>query len=112
MTLHNTALGSKKFIYFPLNKEGQEQRQESQGQHELPRNMLDKLLKAIGREALKEKTPSLQELEQTLQGVMSSLSKQQELRHQQQRSGSLTDSQDKSGDDYGMPFVAYLMQKG
>jgi hypothetical protein len=75
MTSHNSgALGSKKFIYFPLNKEGQEQRQESQGERELTRTMLDKLLKAIGREALKEKTPSLQELEQTLQGVMSSLS--------------------------------------
>jgi uncharacterized protein with von Willebrand factor type A (vWA) domain len=74
--------------------------------------MLDKLLKAIGREALKEKTPSLQELEQTLQGLMSPLSKQQELSQQQQRSGSLADSKDESGDDYGMPFVAYLMQKG
>jgi uncharacterized protein with von Willebrand factor type A (vWA) domain len=114
MTSHNTtALGSKKFIYFPLSKEeGQEQRQDRQGQHELPRNILDKLLKAIGREALKEKTPSLQELEQTLQGVMSSLSKQQEFSQQQQRSGSLTDSRDEGGDDYGMPFVAYLMQKG
>jgi uncharacterized protein with von Willebrand factor type A (vWA) domain len=112
MTSHNTALGSKKFIYFPLDKEGQEQRQDSQDQRELPRNMLDKLLKAIGREALKEKTPSLQELEQTLQGVMSSLSKQQELSQQQQRSGSLADSRDESGDNYGMPFVAYLMQKG
>jgi uncharacterized protein with von Willebrand factor type A (vWA) domain len=112
MTSHSTALGSKKFVYFPLDKEGQEQRQDSQGQRELPRNMLDKLLKAIGREALKEKTPSLQELEQTLQGLMSPLSKQQELSQQQQRSGSLADSKDESGDDYGMPFVAYLMQKG
>ncbi|MDQ3961098.1 MAG: VWA domain-containing protein, partial [Thermoproteota archaeon] len=112
MTWHNTALGSKKFIYFPLDKDGQEQRQDSQGQHELPSNILDKLLKAIGREALKEKTPSLQELEQTLQGVMSSLPKQRELSQQQQRSESLADSRDESGDDFGMPFVAYLMQKG
>jgi hypothetical protein len=69
MTSHNGALGSKKFIYFPLDKEDQEQRQGSQAERELTRNMLDKLLQAIGREALKEKTPSLQELEQTLQGV-------------------------------------------
>src|SRR3712207_4147773 len=112
MTWHNTALGSKKFIYFPLDKDGQEQRQDSQGQHELPSNILDKLLQAIGREALKEKTPSLQELEQTLQGVMSSLPKQRELGQQQQGSESLADSRDESGDDFGMPFVAYLMQKG
>ncbi|MDQ3969168.1 MAG: hypothetical protein M3275_12330, partial [Thermoproteota archaeon] len=113
MTLHNnTALGSKKFIYFPLDKDGQEQRQDSQGQRELPHNILDKLLKAIGREALKEKPPSLQELEQTLQGVMSSLSKQQDLNQQQQRPELPADSRDESGDDFGMPFVAYLMQKG
>jgi uncharacterized protein with von Willebrand factor type A (vWA) domain len=116
MTSHNnTVLGSKKFTYFPLDKEDWEQREDSQGQHGLPNNMLDTLLKTIGREALKEKTPSLQELEQTLQGVMSLLSKQQELSQQQQQrqsSGSLGDSRDESGDDYGMPLVAYLMQKG
>ncbi len=112
MTSHNSALGSKKFVYFPLDKEGQEQRQDSQAQSELTRDILDKLLKAIGREALKEKTPSLQELEQTLQGVMSSLSKQQESSQQQQSSGSLDNPRDESGDDSGMPFVAYLMKKG
>ena len=112
MTSHNGALGSKKFIYFPLDKEDQEQRQDSQAERELTRNMLDKLLQAIGREALKEKTPSLQELEQTLQGVMSSLPKQQEGSRQQERSGSLADSRNESEDDSGMPFIAYLMQKG
>ncbi|HVD20563.1 MAG TPA: VWA domain-containing protein, partial [Nitrososphaera sp.] len=112
MTSHNGALGSKKFIYFPLDKEDQEQRQDSQAERELTRNMLDKLLQAIGREALKEKTPSLQELEQTLQGVMSSLSKEQEGSRQQERSGSLADSRNESEDDSGMPFIAYLMQKG
>ena len=71
-----TPAGSKKYLYFPLDKEGQEQQQQqqqSQGNRELPRDILDKLLKTLGREALKEKTPSLQELEQTLQGAMSSM---------------------------------------
>src|SRR5215217_358508 len=112
MTSHNGALGSKKFIYFPLDKEDHEQRQGSQAERELTRNMLDKLLQAIGREALKERTPSLQELEQTLQGVMSSLSKQQEGSRRQERSGSLADSRNESEDDSGMPFIAYLMHKG
>src|SRR5919112_5649549 len=112
MISHNRALGSKKFVYFPLNKEGQDQRQDSEGERELSRDMLDRLFKAIGREALKEKTPSLQELEQTLQGVMSSLSKQQEGSQEQERSGSLANSKNESEDDSGMPFVAYLMQKG
>jgi uncharacterized protein with von Willebrand factor type A (vWA) domain len=112
MISHNAISGSKKFIYFPLDKEGQEQRNNGQRQHELSRNVLDKLLKTIGREALKEKTPSLQELEQTLQSMMSSLSNQQKLGQQQQRSGWLGDSNDENEDDSGMPFVAYLMQKG
>jgi uncharacterized protein with von Willebrand factor type A (vWA) domain len=112
MPSHNNALGSKKFVYFPLDKEGQEQRQERQSESEPTREMLDKLLKAIGREALKEKTPSLQELEQTLQGLMSSLSKQQEGSQQQQGSGSVSDSRGESGDDPGVALVRYLMQKG
>jgi uncharacterized protein with von Willebrand factor type A (vWA) domain len=112
MPSHNNALGSKKFVYFPLDKEDQEQRQERQSESEPTRNMLDKLLKAIGREALKEKTPSLQELEQTLQGLMSSLSKQQEGSQQQQGSGSGADPRGESGDDSGMALVRYLMQKG
>jgi uncharacterized protein with von Willebrand factor type A (vWA) domain len=112
MPSHNNALGSKKFVYFPLNKEGQEQRQERQSENEPTRNMLDKLLKAIGREALKEKTPSLQELEQTLQGLVSSISKQQEGSQQQQESGSVADSQGESEEDSGMALVRYLMQKG
>jgi len=112
MPSHNNALGSKKFVYFPLDKEDQEQRQERQSESEHTRNMLDKLLKAIGREALKEKTPSLQELEQTLQGLMSSLSKQQEGSKQQQGSGSGADPRGESGDDSGMALVRYLMQKG
>jgi uncharacterized protein with von Willebrand factor type A (vWA) domain len=112
MISHNHTLGSKKFIYFPLDIEGQDQRQESQGERDLSKDMLDQLFKAIGREALKEKTPSLQELEQTLQGIMSSLSKQQEISEQQQIPGSLDDARDDSREDSGMPLVAYLIQKG
>jgi uncharacterized protein with von Willebrand factor type A (vWA) domain len=112
MASHNSALGSKKFVYFPVDKEDQEQRQRGQSKHELTSNLLDKLLKAIGREALKERTPSLQELEQTLQGLMSSLSKQQEGGQQQQKSGSTADSRVEREDDSGMPLIRYLMQKG
>ena len=110
MDSHNSALGSKKFVYFPLDKEGQEQMEQSQGERELPRDVLDKLLKALGREALREKTPSLQELEQTLQGIMS----QQE--QQEQESKQQLDSQPGSrgniGDDSGMPLVRQLINKG
>ena len=112
MTLHNHAPGSKKFVYFTIDKEGHDQGQGRQDEHELSRNILDGLLNAIGREALKEKTPSLQELEQTLQGVMSSLSKQQENRRLQESTGSLPNSNEESADDSGIPLIAYLIQKG
>jgi uncharacterized protein with von Willebrand factor type A (vWA) domain len=112
MIFYNNVLGSKKFIFFPLDRESEKQSQESSGERELNRNVVDKLLQTIGREALKEKTPNLQELEQTLQGMMSSLSKRQERDRQQERSGMVADSNNESGDESGMPLVAYLMQKG
>jgi uncharacterized protein with von Willebrand factor type A (vWA) domain len=112
-----TPAGSKKYLYFPLDKEGQEQQQrlqqQSQGNRELPRDILDKLLKALGREALKEKTPSLQELEQTLQGAMSSMQQDQQQQQQsQQRQGGRAGAAGEDGGDSGMPLVRHLMQKG
>lgn len=110
MALHSSAPGSKKFVYFPLDKEGQEQKQQSKGERELPRDVLDRLLKALGREALREKTPSLQELEQALQGAMSSTEQQEQ--QQSQQSSSQTGSEGDSADDSGMPLVKQLMNKG
>lgn len=112
-----TSAGSKKYLYFPLDKEGQEQQQQqqqSQGNRELPRDILDKLLKALGREALKEKTPSLQELEQTLQGAMSSMQQQDQQQQQQsqQRQGARAGAAAEDGGDSGMLLVRRLMQKG
>jgi len=108
MTSSNSAPGSKKFVYFPLDKEGQEQKKQSQGDRELPRDVLDKLLKAIGREALREKTTSLQELEQALQGAMSSEQDQQTPQEQSSQIGT----EGEVGDDSGMPLVRQLMNRG
>lgn len=108
MASHNNEPGSKKFVYVERDKEGLEQEQQSQDEGELPRDVLDKLLKAIGREALKEKTPTLQELEQSLQGAMSSVSEQQSNPQSSSQSGS----KGKTGDDAGMPLVRQLMNKG
>jgi uncharacterized protein with von Willebrand factor type A (vWA) domain len=111
-----TPAGGKKYLYFPLDKKGQEQQQQqqSQGNRELPRDILDKLLKALGREALKEKTPSLQELEQTLQGAMSSMQQQDQQQQQQsqQRQDARAGAAGEDGGDSGMPLVRHLMQKG
>jgi uncharacterized protein with von Willebrand factor type A (vWA) domain len=109
MASPSSTQGSKKFVYFPLDSEGQDKKpQESQSGSELPKDVLDKLLKSLGREALKEKTPSLQELEQTLQGVMSSIEQEQ----QQQQKETEAGSEAKGGEASGMPLVQRLMQKG
>lgn len=107
MASHNSASGSKKFVYFSLDKEEQEQKQQSEGERELPRDILDTLLKALGREALREKTPSMQELEQALQGAVSSRSGQQG-----QQSNSQLGSEGESTDDSGMRLVKHLINQG
>jgi len=107
MVSHSNAPGSKKFVYFPLDKEGEEQKQQSDGNRELPRDALDKLLKAIGREALREKTPSLQELEQALLGTMS----QEHQEHFSKEESSQTGT-DGATDNSGMPLVRQLMNRG
>jgi len=109
MASHSSAPGTKKFVYFPLDKEGQEQKQQGKDERELPRDVLDRLLMVMGREALREKTPSLQELEQALQGAMSSTEQQEQ---QSQQSNSQTGSEGDTADDSGMPLVKQLMNKG
>ncbi|HEY7506782.1 MAG TPA: VWA domain-containing protein, partial [Nitrososphaera sp.] len=104
----SSAPGSKKFLYFPLDREGQEQNpQQGQREQEMPRDVLDRLLRGLGREALREKTPSLQELEQALQSSMSASQEQGT-----QGAESPSDSRDGKGDDSGMPLVRQLIQRG
>jgi uncharacterized protein with von Willebrand factor type A (vWA) domain len=105
------ASGSKKYVYFPLDKEGQQQKQEQQkGASETPKDVLDRLLKAAGREALREKTPTLQELEQALQNAMSSLEGQDGEQQKERRQGSQAATQAEDGD--GVPLVRQLIQMG
>lgn len=109
----NRSGGSKKYVYFALDEQGQqEQQKQQQGSKDLPKDVLDKLLKAIGREALREKTPTLQELEQALQGAMSSLSQGQEGEQQERQQQKESQAGDKADDGDGMPLVRQLVQKG
>jgi len=114
MASRSRANGSKKFVYFPPETERQGQQQEQgPGERELPKDLMDRLLKALGREALREKTPTLRELEQALQGMMSATPQyRQQGDSQKQRPNSQTGSSEESGDDSGMPLVRHLMQKG
>src|SRR5687768_4959014 len=62
------------YIYFPFTKDADKtsnKKFEDLGEHNISNDMFDDdLLKSLGREILKEKTPSLQELEQTLQEII------------------------------------------
>ncbi|HZT35850.1 MAG TPA: hypothetical protein VFA15_08015, partial [Nitrososphaera sp.] len=96
--------GSKKFVYFALEDDGQspQQQQQQEKSRDLPKDVLDKLLKTIGREALREKTPSLQELEQSLQNAMSQMSSEQGQQEKEQQQSSQSGNQVDDGD--GMPL--------
>lgn len=110
-TSSSSAKGSKKFLYFPPDSEdSSSQQQKQQLQQGLPKDLLDKLLKGIGREALREKTPSLQELEQALQGIASAESQENQSAPRESKTPSKSSSD--QGDDSGMPLVRQLVQKG
>jgi uncharacterized protein with von Willebrand factor type A (vWA) domain len=105
----NSARGSKEYLYVPLDRESPSQEKQQSRQQELPKDVLDKLLKGIGREALREKTPSLQELEQSLQGIMSSGAGEQ---GEAGRDGFASDKDGDEGQEEGLPLVRKLVQKG
>ncbi len=90
----------KEFVYYQSEERQQEQK-------ELSRDALNKLLLALGREAIKEKMPNLQELEKLLEEMLAKegvnvedLSEETEPGKQEGIKGE------------GTAVVKYLMQKG
>lgn len=92
---------SKEFVYYKSEERQQEQ------QKELSKDALNKLLMAVGREAIREKTPNMQELEKLLEEMLSKEGINPE---------ELSDDTDPGKQDGikgdGMAVVKYLMQKG
>lgn len=109
MPSRSKAHGTKKYVYYPAEDQGQQQQQQQKGKSELAKDVLDKLLKAAGREVLREKTPTMQELEQALQEAMAESEGQQASPRQQ--TGQKPGDQDEDAGD-GLPLVRQLMQKG
>lgn len=90
---------SKEFVYFP-SREGQEQEQK-----EISRDVMNKLLAALGREVIREKTPNLQELEKMLEEMLSREGiKQEDLTEEEPGKEGIKGE--------GMAIVKYLVQKG
>jgi uncharacterized protein with von Willebrand factor type A (vWA) domain len=110
MASPSSVRGSKKYLYVPLDREASSEEQQQAKQQAMPQDLLDKLLKGIGREALREKTPSLQELEQSLQGIVSSSSQEQGESGDATQSRSGTEGEQEQ--DSATPLVRKLIQKG
>jgi uncharacterized protein with von Willebrand factor type A (vWA) domain len=108
----NTNPNTKKFIYFAAENLGNKH-QTQHGQNNATNDLLDKMLKVIGREVLREKTPTLQDLEQSLEA----LSAQQQLEQRDSTQNKETREQETDIKGKGIPFsgtpiVAQLTQKG
>lgn len=91
----------KEFVYYK-SIEG-----EKSDQKELSKDTLNKLLLALGREAIKEKTPQLQELEKTLQEILANEGIDPKDLTEDTEPGNQDDIKGQ-----GTAVVKYLMQKG
>lgn len=104
MTL-SYAKDANEYVYFSATVDDKETQQK---QSEITNEFLDKTLRLIGREALKEKTPSIEDLKRSLQGLVASQAHHeqdmQNMSHNQQTTGENTLS--------GASIVAQLIQKG
>jgi len=102
----------KKFVYFAAESLGNKH-QTLHEENNAANDLLDKMLKVIGREVLREKTPTIQDLERSLQDI--SAQQQHEQRDStgnKETRGQETDIKGNGIPVSGTPIVAQLMQKG
>ncbi|MGH9934580.1 MAG: hypothetical protein ACRD3Z_05630, partial [Nitrososphaerales archaeon] len=90
----------KEFSYYQ-SREGQQE------QKELSKDVMNKMLTALGREAIREKTPNLQELERTLEEMLS-----KEGVNPDELSEDADSGKEEGIKGEGMAVVKYLVQKG
>lgn len=105
------------FIYFPFTKESDptsNKKFEDQGEQNISNDILDDLLKSLGKEILKEKTPSLHELEQTLQEIIKKKEKNKNILNRESDINDNTDSNTPTDSNVksNLPIVTHLIRKG
>ena len=106
--------GTKRFVYFSA-EENQDQNHIKSKDHEsqnIPNEMLEKLLQAIGRESLRERTPNLQQLEQILKDIISNEPEYSDNVKEEAKKGQTMRTNDEDREDLGMPIVTQLIQRG
>jgi uncharacterized protein with von Willebrand factor type A (vWA) domain len=106
--------GTKRFVYFSAQEGEDQNRTESKdhNSHIIPNEMLEKLLQAIGRESLRERTPNLQQLEQILKDVISNEPEYSGSAKQGVKKGQTMEIDDEDREDLEMPIVTQLIQRG
>jgi uncharacterized protein with von Willebrand factor type A (vWA) domain len=106
--------GTKRFVYFSA-EENQDQNHIKSKDHEsqnIPNEMLEKLLQAIGRESIRERTPNLQQLEQILKDIISNEPEYSDNVKEEAKKGQTMRTNDEDREDLGMPIVTQLIQRG
>jgi uncharacterized protein with von Willebrand factor type A (vWA) domain len=115
MYLHTKSRsGTKEFAYLSA-EESEDQNHTKSKDHDsqdIPNEMLEKLLQAIGRESLRERTPNLQQLEQILKDVISNEPEYSDSAKQGVKKGQTMKTNDEDREDLGMPIVTQLIQRG
>jgi uncharacterized protein with von Willebrand factor type A (vWA) domain len=103
---------TKKFVYFAAENLGNKHQTLHEDKNAAD-DLLDKMLNVIGREVLREKTPTIQDLERSLQDI--SAQQQHEQRDStgnRETRGQETDIKGNGIPVSGTTIVAQLMQKG
>lgn len=109
---NNINPNTKKFVYFAAENLGNKHQTLHEEKNTVD-DLLDKMLKVIGREILREKTPTIQDLERSLQDI--SAQQQHEQRDSTGNKETRGQETEIKGDGIpvsGTPIVAQLMQKG
>jgi len=115
MYLHTKSTsGTKRFAYFSAEESEDQNHTKSKDKdsQNIPNEMLEKLLQAIGRESLRERTPNLQQLEQILKDVISNEPEHSDSAKKGVKKGQTMETNDEDREDLGMPIVTQLIQRG
>src|SRR5919199_2470635 len=108
----NHRKGAKTYVYFPSQGNEDNQNKQQEQSYDLSKDTVDKLLNVIGREVLREKTPTMQELEQSLQGVLPSNGHEENNNRQEHKREQDSGNKNHGIHIAGRPTIKYLIHKG
>lgn len=103
----------KDFIYFPYDDKLDSNWKEEESDQNLSDETLDELLKTVGREVLKERTPALEELESVLQEVLRKNKFNDNINNMNKsNTNEFNINSDESNEKKQVPIISFLIKKG